>query len=140
MKFQAFLLRHNLLGPLGNELMVVTTIGRKTGRRFSTPVGYLRDGDTIIALSIRGESNWYRNMLHNQTATLEIKGRPVNVRAEPVTNPAQRQKIFELYCRERAGSFKLLFGVPSDAPTADLERALASRQFVRFYPEKGLQP
>lgn len=132
MRFQAFLLRRNWMGAMGEEVMVITVKGRKTGRAYSTPIGYLRDGKTIIALSGNGGSNWFRNVLATGEAKLEIKGQALNVRAVAVTDEAERRQIFELYKRERAKNFARLFQVPVDAPAEALEKALATRMFVRF--------
>lgn len=132
MRFQVWLLRHNLLGALGDEILAITVKGRKSGKTYSTPIGYLRDGETIIALS-RG-SNWYKNALAAGEATLEIKGRSFKVRVEAVTDQAERERIFDLYKRDRAKNFTRLFGVPSTAPAEQLRAALATRDFVKFYP------
>jgi predicted aldo/keto reductase-like oxidoreductase len=58
------------------------------------------------------------------------------VRAEAVRSPEERQRIFELYRKERRDGFIRLFGVSADAPADQLAKALESRQFTRFYPEK----
>ena len=134
MNFQVWLLRRGLLGSLGAEIMVVTVRGRKTGRQYSTPIGFLRDGETVIALS-RG-SNWYRNAVATGTATIEIRRQRMNVRVEAVKAQAERERIFELYKRERAKNFSRLFGVPADAPEAELQQALAARDFVKMRPVK----
>ncbi len=143
MRFQAFLLRRNWLGALGDELMVITVTGRKTGRRYSTPIGFLRDPevrtaagqDTLIALTGGdGASNWYQNALHNPEVTLEIKGRALRARGEPVQAEAERRRIFALYQRERRATFRRLFGVAAAAPPEMLEQALATRDFMRFHP------
>ena len=131
MRLQVWLLRHNLLGALGDEILSITVTGRKSGKSYSTPIGYLRDGETIIALS-RG-TNWYKNALAAGEATLEIKGRSFKVRVEAVTDQAERERIFELYQRERARNFTRLFGVPLTAPAEQLRAALATRDFVKFY-------
>lgn len=132
MQFQAFLLRHNLMGALADELMVITTTGRKSGQQFSTPIGYLRDGEHLIALSVGGASNWYKNLLVNPEVTLTLKGQDLRVQAEVVSHESERQRIFELYKRDRAKFFSRLFGVPVDAPADALAQALATRHFVRF--------
>ena len=134
MRLQVWLLRHNLLGALGDEILSITVTGRKSGKSYSTPIGYLRDGETIIALS-RG-TNWYKNALAAGAATLEIKGRAFPVRVEAVTDQAERERIFELYQRERTKNFTRLFGVPVTAPADQLRAALATRDFVKFYPIK----
>jgi deazaflavin-dependent oxidoreductase (nitroreductase family) len=132
MSFQVWLLRRGWLGSLGDEIMVVTVTGRKTGRQYSTPIGFLRDGETIIALS-RG-SNWYKNAVATGKATIEIKQQRLDVRVEAVTDQAERERIFALYQRDRAKNFARLFGVPVDAPAAALQQALAMRDFVKMTP------
>ena len=71
MSLQVWLLQHGLMGSLADEIEVITVTGRKTGRQYSTPIGYLRDAETIIALS-RG-SNWYKNAEATGRAQVEIK-------------------------------------------------------------------
>jgi deazaflavin-dependent oxidoreductase (nitroreductase family) len=130
MSFQVWLLRRGLMGSLGEEIMVITVTGRKTGRQYSTPIGFLRDGETIIALS-RG-SNWFKNAVATGTAQIEIKKHKLAVRVAAVTDQAERERIFALYQRERAKNFSRLFGVPVDAPEAELQQALAIRDFVKM--------
>lgn len=136
MQFQAFLLRRNLMGAMADEIMVITTIGRKSGQQFSTPIGYLRDGDNFIALSVGGASNWYKNVLANPTVTLNVKGQDIHARAEMVRDETERAHIFELYKRDRAKFFSRLFGVAVTAPTEALAQAFATRYFVRFVTVK----
>ncbi len=133
MQFQVFLLRRNWMGAMGEQIMVINTIGRKTGKKHATPIGYLRDGDSLVALSNQGLSNWYKNALHTPQVTLEIKGQALPARAEAVSDPVERQKIFNLYKKERGQNFHRYFGIPVDAPQEKQTAALASRLFVRFH-------
>jgi len=126
-----FLLRRGWMGPASDILMVITTTGRKTGKQHSIPIGYLRDGDDFIALTSKNASNWYRNALANGEATLEIKKEKFNVQAPPVTDEAERQRIFGLY-RQNTKYFKSNFGIEVDAPESELQDALAKRIFIRF--------
>jgi deazaflavin-dependent oxidoreductase (nitroreductase family) len=121
------------LGPMGDQVMVITTIGRKSGKTFSTPIGYLYDGETLVALTSGSGSNWYKNLKVNPQARLEIKGKAFTARAEAITAPAEIERVFELYRRERARDFQRYFGIPADAPQEELDRARDSRKFVRFY-------
>ena len=54
------------------------------------------------------------------------------VSVTPVKDQAERERIFELYKRERAKNFARLFGVTVDAPEAELKAALATRDFVKM--------
>jgi deazaflavin-dependent oxidoreductase (nitroreductase family) len=131
MRFQVFLLRHNLMGPLGDEILAITVKGRKSGKAYSTPIGYLRDGETIIALS-RG-THWFKNAIAAGEVTLEIRGKSFKVHAEAITDQVERERIFDLYKRDRARFFSRLFGVPVTAPADQLKSALATRDFVKFH-------
>lgn len=132
--FQAFMLRRNWMGALGDEVMVITVAGRTSGRRYSTPIGYLRDGDTIVALS-QG-SQWVRNAVAAPEVLLEIKGQKVRAKAVRLTDPAERERMFGVYQQQRRANFMRYFGVSPDSTPEALAAALATREFVRFTPLK----
>jgi hypothetical protein len=47
---------------VSRHLTIVTYTGRRSGRTFSTPVGYQRVGDTIaISVSLPERKTWWRN-------------------------------------------------------------------------------
>ncbi|MEV4314789.1 nitroreductase/quinone reductase family protein [Actinocrispum sp. NPDC049592] len=55
-------------GPIGRllrrGLTVVTYTGRRSGRTFSTPVGFRRKGDEVtISVMLPDAKNWWRNFL-----------------------------------------------------------------------------
>lgn len=129
--FMAFLLRRGWMGSASDMLMVITTTGRKTGKRHSIPIGYIRDGDDIVVLSSKNPSNWFRNVLANGTATLEIKKEKFEVRGELITDEAERQRIFAIH-KLNTKYFKANFKVELDSPESVLQEALADRIFIRF--------
>jgi deazaflavin-dependent oxidoreductase (nitroreductase family) len=64
-------------GPFeGSPLILLTTVGARTGRSHTTPVGYLPDGDRVLVIaSNAGAPNhpaWYHNLLANPQVTVEI--------------------------------------------------------------------
>jgi deazaflavin-dependent oxidoreductase (nitroreductase family) len=129
--FMAFLLRRDWMGPASDMLMVITTTGRKSGKRHSIPIGYIRDGDDIVVLSSKNPSNWFRNVLANGTATLEIKKEKFEVRGELITDETERQRIFAIH-KLNTKYFKANFKVELDSPESVLQEALAERIFIRF--------
>ena len=60
----------------GAPVMLVTTIGRKTRRRLTTPLLYLRDGDRVVTVASKGGMDhhplWYRNMVANPAVDVQI--------------------------------------------------------------------
>lgn len=54
-----------VIGPfLGRGFVVITYVGRKSGKTISTPVNYWRKGDTItIGVAMADKKTWWRNFL-----------------------------------------------------------------------------
>ncbi len=45
----------------------ITVTGRKSGRDFSTPVWFVREGKTVFLMPVRGSKNqWYKNVLKSK--------------------------------------------------------------------------
>ena len=129
--FMTFLLRRGWMGPASDIIMVITTTGRKPGRKHSIPIGYLRDGNDVVALTGEKVSNWFRNVLANGEATLEIKKEQLDVRGELITDETERQRIFKMY-QQNEKYFKSNFGIEVNSPESKLQAALAKRRFIRF--------
>lgn len=128
---QVFLLRRDWMGPASNFLMVITTQGRKSGKRFTIPVSYQRDGESIIALN-PGNSNWYLNVLQNGFAILEIKRQKFEVTGKLITDEEERQRIFNIYRNGDAKVFQQIFKVSVTAPEKDLQAEFKKWNLVQF--------
>ncbi len=133
MGVQIFLLRRGWMGKMDDFVMVITTTGRKSGKKFTTPIAYQRDGENIIAVN-PGNSNWLHNVASSGEAILEIKRQVIPVTGAVVNDDQERQRIFDLY-RQNPSTFERLFKVPANAPETDLQQAMAKWQFVRFNPK-----
>ncbi|MBA3868404.1 MAG: nitroreductase family deazaflavin-dependent oxidoreductase [Anaerolineae bacterium] len=131
-KAQIFLLRRNWMGPAGNIIMIITTIGRKSGKAFTTPIGYQWDGDTVLTFNVGRTSNWYKNLAQNPLVTLEIKKKTYKMRAAYVTDTQEIRQILELYKCEQTSALPRFFGVPADSSGDDLMKAADKVGFVRF--------
>jgi deazaflavin-dependent oxidoreductase (nitroreductase family) len=131
---QTFLLKRNWMGPAGNVLMVITTTGRKSGKKYSTPIGYVRDKEVYYGFNLGGTSNWYKNALANPRVTLTIKGKPIEARVEPVTTDEELLHVLNVYKREVPNQLQRFFGVSPQAAGAELLKAKERAVFVRFLP------
>ena len=64
----------------------ITVIGRKSGREFSTPVWFVREGKTVFLMPVRGSKNqWYKNVMKSRRikissgkVSLELVAKPIN--------------------------------------------------------------
>lgn len=80
--FVKFFLRTPLHIFMGNT-MLITIIGRKTGKKYITPVGFYRDGDTLWIISNR-DRTWWRNVKGGAEVEMRIRGKDVNGFAEAI--------------------------------------------------------
>jgi deazaflavin-dependent oxidoreductase (nitroreductase family) len=80
--FVKFFLRTPLYVLMG-DTMLITVTGRKTGKKYSTPVGFYRDGDTLWVLSSR-DRTWWRNVADGAEVEIRIRGKDVNGIAEAI--------------------------------------------------------
>src|SRR5689334_16989016 len=78
--FVTFFLRTPLRVFLGNTLLITVT-GCKTGKQYSTPVGFYTDGEDLWVLTNR-DRTWWRNVKGGAEVSLLLKGRTVRARAE----------------------------------------------------------
>ena len=80
MRFQIFMYRRSagksFAHVRGMPVLLLTTVGRKTGKQRVTPVMYIRDGDNyVITASNGGEDKhpgWFVNLRANPQATIEV--------------------------------------------------------------------
>lgn len=69
-----YLLRTPLHGIFSKSIMLLVFRGRKTGRVYSTPVSYVREGNVVTAFT---DSPWQRNLLGGAPVTVYLKGKAV---------------------------------------------------------------
>lgn len=78
------LLRSPLHFVVSDSLMLITFTGRKSGREYTTPVGYHEYGDGIVVFT---HSNWWRNLQGGSEVALRIAGQRRIGHATPVSDP-----------------------------------------------------
>src|SRR5262245_15521117 len=74
-----YLLRTPLHCIFSKSIMLLVFRGRKTGKVYSTPVSYLREGDMVTAFT---DGPWQRNLLGGAPITLYLRGKAVEGFAE----------------------------------------------------------
>ena len=60
----------------GAPVLLLTTTGAKTGRRYTNPVMYLPDGDRVVVFASKGGAptnpDWYHNLVAHPRVTVEL--------------------------------------------------------------------
>lgn len=90
------------LGDLLNaiHIMVLVTRGRKSGQPRYTPIEYRRHGSKIYLVSGWGaRPQWYKNLLDDPLAAVQMGSRLRSARAQLVTDPAEALRALYLFRR-----------------------------------------
>jgi len=81
----------------GLQVLLLTTIGRKTVEERTTPLGYfMEDGNYIITASNAGRDThlaWFHNLRANPRVRIEIKDRQIEAEAE-VAHSEKRSSLW----------------------------------------------
>ena len=80
--FMVWVLRSPFHGMLSNGMMLITITGRKTGKTYTTPVGYYMEDGTMWVITSR-ERTWWKNLQGGAKVDLLLKRKPVQGFAEP---------------------------------------------------------
>jgi deazaflavin-dependent oxidoreductase (nitroreductase family) len=108
-----------------DALILLTTIGAKSGLPRTTPLVYTTDGDRLIVIASKGgyarHPDWYRNLVANPQATVEHGSERFRVRTIVAEGP-ERQRLFD----QMAAKFPFFAGYQANTarqiPVIILER------------------
>ena len=71
-----FILRSPLHPWMSANVMLLTWIGHKSGKSYSTPVNFQRQGDQLVTTSLRRRT-WWRSLRDGSLVSLLMQGRTV---------------------------------------------------------------
>lgn len=85
-------------GPFaGAPMLLLTTTGAKSGRRQTTPLMYLADGERLLVFASKAGAPtnpaWYHNLVAHPQATIEVGMETRDVTASVVTG-AERDALY----------------------------------------------
>jgi deazaflavin-dependent oxidoreductase (nitroreductase family) len=105
-----WMLRSPLHGLVSKDMMLITVSGRKTGKQYTIPVSYARDGDLVICSADRSRG-WWKNVRSGETVTMQLRGRKVPGRARVIAD--DKEALIK-------GIETMLVQVPRDASHVDI--------------------
>lgn len=130
--FMSWILRSPLHGMLSNGMMLITVTGRKTGKKYTTPVEYYRDGNTLWVISSR-DRTWWRNIQGGAEVGLVLKQKPVTAFAETMLDEAEVEAQLQEYVQRMPMSARALGLLDKDVLNEDaIKRVAKNRLFVRL--------
>jgi len=83
---------------VGRQLLILTTIGAKTGEGREAPLAYSRDGDHLVIVASKGGAPshpaWYHNLVANPAVTVDVDGERYEATAT-VADGAERRRLYD---------------------------------------------
>ena len=93
--FMSWILRSPFHGMLSDGMMLITITGRKTGKKYTTPVGYYRENDYLWVITSR-DRTWWKNLQGGANVDLLLKRKPVVATADlDLDEKAVEARIYE---------------------------------------------
>jgi F420H(2)-dependent quinone reductase len=84
----------------GAPVMVLETVGRKSGKRRQTPILYLRDGDSLVVLAANAGAHrppaWWLNLREAGEADVVVRARRLKVRPRLLAGP-ERERLWRAF-------------------------------------------
>ncbi len=128
------------LGPLvGRIILLLTTTGRKSGKKRVTPVQYEEIDGTLYIGSARGpHADWVRNITANPTIEVQWKNQHLCGKGEIVTDPVRIADYLQTRLERHprmVGAMMKMHNLPPDPSRAQLEELGKSLVVVAIRPE-----
>ncbi len=85
-------------GPFqGRAILILTTLGARSGEARENPLVFTRDGDEVFVIASKGGApkhpGWYHNLLANPIVTVEVEGERYQAWAR-VTEGEERDRLY----------------------------------------------
>jgi deazaflavin-dependent oxidoreductase (nitroreductase family) len=133
------------LGPIiGSVILLLTTIGRKSGEKRVTPLQYEEIDNKFFLGSARGSrSDWYRNIESDARVEVRVKNRQFQGKAQTISDPIRIADFLEIRLQRHPFMMGLLMqkahGLPKRPSREQLLELAASEAMVIIYPQEELR-
>lgn len=131
--FMAWMLRSPFHGILSGGMMLITVAGRKTGRQYTTPVEYYKEGGYLWVITSRNRT-WWRNLRGGANVRVLMRRQPAMAFAEPILDQrAVEARLCDFAKHKPMTARQLGIRIENGQPSAeDIARVAAERLFVKF--------
>jgi deazaflavin-dependent oxidoreductase (nitroreductase family) len=102
----------------GAPMVLLTTTGAKSGRKLTTPLVYLPDGDRIVVFASKGGAPrhpaWYHNLVAHPQATVEVGTEKFEGHANVIKGEerdalyARQAKLFPAFAQYEAATTRVI--------------------------------
>ena len=126
------LLSSPLHGLMSRNLMLLNFSGRKTGKRISVPIGYVRKDNHLIVFTF---GKWWRNLQNNTEVMLRLQGKDVKGRANIVSDLRAVADMINMVVDTRGADMAKRLGferIPSDTSLDEIKKRTLNLVFIQI--------
>jgi deazaflavin-dependent oxidoreductase (nitroreductase family) len=134
-----WLLRSPFHSFVSKNMMLITYIGRKSGKKYTTPVNYLnmvQDGDQFLATTSIRERTWWRNLRDRKPFTVRLQGKDYSAASDVIEDEQGVIENLAAYFQQWPDGAKYFeVGIDSEGQPKieDLSRVAKTRVFIKTY-------
>ena len=113
------ILRSPAHGLVSDHLLLLTFQGRKSGREYTTPVGYSQDGNSLHLMT---ESPWWKNLQGGAPVEVLLRGERRSGTAAVETDPRAVARVLQHDLEEHGPAYlrrRYRINLDSDHPPAE---------------------
>lgn len=132
--FLIMILRSPLHLLLSGSTLALTYTGRKSGKAYTTPVNYVRDGERLLTTSYRTRT-WWRNLRGGAPVSLRLQGREVQATGQVIEDEAAVAEALFAYLSRKPGLakyFKVKLDATGQPDRNDVARAAQPLVMIQF--------
>lgn len=112
--------------PGAPPMLLLEHVGAKSGKRRTSPLVYVRDGDDVVLVASKGghprNPAWFHNLMANPETTVQIGSERRRVRAR-AASPEERERLWPKAVRTYRGYSGYQERTDREIPLVVLERA-----------------
>jgi deazaflavin-dependent oxidoreductase (nitroreductase family) len=127
------ILRSPLHGLMSQNTMLISFRGRKSGKIYTTPVGYVQEGNCIIFFE-QSHSTWWKNLRGGAPVIVRVRGRNLKAIGEAIQDQETVTTALSMYVRklpQYAKFFVVTIGPDGLPNQEEVARAAQNRVMMR---------
>ena len=132
--FMSWLLHSPFHRLISGSILLITYNGRRSGKEFTAPLNYVRDGNTLWVTSVRSR-RWWRNFREEWPIQVLLQRVEIEGIGLAISEPEQLSQAFIEFFRlapANARFFKVNLEDGGTPIQEDLDRIVAERVLVRI--------
>jgi deazaflavin-dependent oxidoreductase (nitroreductase family) len=117
----------------GQSILLLHTVGRKSGKNYTTSLSYYRDGNAyLVVASNWGKEkhpDWFYNLLQYPRATIQVQGTSIAVDAHQAQG-IEYKRLWELVTHQNRQYLQYQMGLARQIPVVILTPAISAQDVM----------